>query len=326
MCAITAPGSLQRKGISAALSAPSAGAPRRIILNWSEETALHPNEDGEHLYTNQTSPYFRAPHIYISLPTRFMPERGESTDILLMTSRPSQRGPRFDRTFRGAFIRPGPDPARWGNRSNYTALNVVPTGEGEMSIYLSSNSIKEQGRRLVLRTDGFAALHAGWEGGEMLTRPLTFSGSRLEINFATSAAGSLQVEIQTADGAPIPGYSLADCPPLVGDQISRMVIWGETGDCLRSGRPARAPALRPARGRPVFAPLSRIGSPNEVPDPMNRPNILFILTDDQGAWAMGAPATARSTPPTWTLWPPRGCAARTSSAPRRCARPRARPS
>jgi hypothetical protein len=209
-------------------------------LNWSEEIALHPNEDGEHLYTNQTSPYFRASHIYVSLPTRFMPERGESTDILLMTSRPSQRGPRFDRTFRGAFIRPGLDPARWGNRSNYAALNVVPTGEGEMSLYLSSNSIKEQGRRLVLRTDGFAALHAGWEGGEMLTRPLIFSGSRLEINFATSAAGSLQVEIQTAAGATIPGYSLADCPPLVGDQISRLVTWGETGAVSAlAGRPVR---------------------------------------------------------------------------------------
>ena len=63
-----------------------------------------------------------------------MPERGESTDILLMTSRPGQRGPRFDRTFRGAFIRPGLDPARWGNRSNYTALNVVPTGPGDVPL------------------------------------------------------------------------------------------------------------------------------------------------------------------------------------------------
>jgi hypothetical protein len=199
-------------------------------IQWSDETALHPNEDGEHLYTNQTSPYFRAPHIYISLPTRFMPQRGESTDILFMSSRPSQRGPQFDRTFRGAFIRPGLDSARWGNRSNYTALNVIPTAEGEMSIYLSSNSIKEQGRRLVLRTDGFAAVHAGWEGGEMRTHPLLFSGSRLEINYATSAAGSLRVEIQTADGTPIPGFDLVDCPPIIGDQISRVVAWGGTSD------------------------------------------------------------------------------------------------
>ena len=29
----------------------------------------------EHLYTNQTSPYFRAPHIYVGIAARFMPGR-----------------------------------------------------------------------------------------------------------------------------------------------------------------------------------------------------------------------------------------------------------
>ena len=61
----------------------------------------------------------------------------------------------YDRTFREAFIRPGLDPARWGNRSNYAALNVVPTGPAEMSIYTTPF------RRFVLRTDGFASVHAG---------------------------------------------------------------------------------------------------------------------------------------------------------------------
>jgi hypothetical protein len=27
----------------------------------------------EHLYTNQTAPYFRAPHIYVAIAARFMP-------------------------------------------------------------------------------------------------------------------------------------------------------------------------------------------------------------------------------------------------------------
>ncbi|MBW7892083.1 MAG: hypothetical protein H3C48_13885, partial [Chitinophagaceae bacterium] len=34
----------------------------------------------EHLYTNQTSPYFRAPHIYLSICARFMPKRQVLTD------------------------------------------------------------------------------------------------------------------------------------------------------------------------------------------------------------------------------------------------------
>ena len=54
---------------------------------WSELVAMEPNLPGEHLYTSQTHPYFRAPHLYISTPTRYMPDRGSSTDILFMTTR-----------------------------------------------------------------------------------------------------------------------------------------------------------------------------------------------------------------------------------------------
>ena len=78
------------------------------FMTWSKPAALSPNLPGEHLYTSQTHPYFRAPHIYVALPTRFHPGRGESTDILLMTARGDAP---YDRTFREAFIRPGLDPA-----------------------------------------------------------------------------------------------------------------------------------------------------------------------------------------------------------------------
>ena len=169
------------------------------FVAWSEPVPLKPNFSGEHLYTTQTHPYFRAPHIYVALPTRFHPARGESTDILFMTARGDSR---YDRTFRAAFIRPGLDPARWGNRSNYAALNVVPTGPAEMSIYATPF------RRFVLRTDGFASVHADADVAEMLTRPLRFSGRELTINYSTSAGGSLRVEIQDADGQPLPGFAL----------------------------------------------------------------------------------------------------------------------
>ena len=125
------------------------------FLNWSPAVAMAPNQPGEHLYTSGTHPYFRAEHIYIALPTRFLPDRGSSTDIMFMTSR---GGDTYDRTFLEAFIRPGLDPNKWGNRSNYAALNVVPTGPNEMSIYVRE-------RRYVLRTDGFASVHAGYKGG-----------------------------------------------------------------------------------------------------------------------------------------------------------------
>ncbi len=186
------------------------------FLHWSEPKPLNPNFPGEHIYTTLTHPYYRAPHIYIALPTRFHPERGSSTDIMFMTARGDVP---YDRTFREAFIRPGLDPARWGNRSNYAALNVVPTGPDEMSIYTTPF------RRFTLRTDGFASVHGGADSGELLTKTFTFDGVELALNFSTSAGGSVKVEVQYPDGKPIRGFALADQLPLVGDSTDRAVVW-----------------------------------------------------------------------------------------------------
>jgi hypothetical protein len=191
------------------------------FLTWVDPVLMDVNSPGEQLYTSQTHPYFRAPHIYVAMPTRFYPKRGASTDILFMTARGDKL---FDRTFRQAFIRPGLDPARWKNRSNYAALNVVPTGPAEMSFYTTPM------RRFTLRTDGFASVHAGAETGEMITHPLGFSGRQLLVNYATSAGGGLQVEIQNANGKPLPGFSLADCQLQVGDAIEQRIEWADGHD------------------------------------------------------------------------------------------------
>lgn len=186
------------------------------FLHWTEPVPLHPNFEGEHLYTTLTHPYFRAPQIYIALPTRFHPQRGSSTDILFMTARGDRP---YDRTFREAFIRPGLDPARWGNRSNYAALNVVQTGPTEMSIYTTPF------RRFTLRLDGFASAHAGADPGELISKPLVFTGGVLALNYATSAGGSVRLEIQDAQGAPVPEFALQDHDPLVGDAIDQAASW-----------------------------------------------------------------------------------------------------
>jgi len=77
----------------------------------------------------------------------------------------------------------------------------------------------------VLRTDGFVSVNAPFRGGELSTKPLVFAGSKLEINFETSAAGGVRVEIQDESGSPFPGYALADCPEFIGDEINRVVAW-----------------------------------------------------------------------------------------------------
>lgn len=200
------------------------------FVNWTEPLAMRPNFPGEHLYTNQTHPYFRAPHIYVAMPTRFHPSRGESTDVMFMTVRGAGS---YDRTFREALIRPGMDPQRWGNRSNYAALNVVPTGETEMSVYLTPF------RRMTWRTDGFSSLHAGADTGEMLTFPIECTGQELFVNYSTSAGGSVRVEMQSAAGTAIPGFTFEDCVPLVGDSIEQVVRWKSTSDLSQIQQPIR---------------------------------------------------------------------------------------
>ena len=202
------------------------------FVQWSRPTPMNPNVPGEHLYTSSTHPYFRAPHIYIALPTRFLPDRGGITDVMFMTSR---GGTQYDRRFMEAFIRPGLEPDRWGNRANYVAQNIVPTGPDEMSLYLAPI-----GRRYIMRTDGFVSVSASYREGEMSTRVLEFTGSELVLNYSTSAAGSVRVELQSRDGSAVPHCELGDCVPLVGDEIEGAVRWRHGKDLrMLSGQQVR---------------------------------------------------------------------------------------
>jgi len=236
------------------------------FLDWGNEADLtYEDSPEEHLYTNQIAPYYRAPHILIGLPTRYV-ERGWSpsmralpqlehremrskahlrygtslTEVVLMARR---NGVHFER-WNEAFLRPGPQrPETWQYGQNYIAWHVVetksslPGAENELSLYASegawtgnSNAI----RRYSLRLDGFVSIRGGWKGGELVTRPLKFSGSKLELNFATSAVGSILVELQDASGKPIPGYSLADCEEVFGDSTARTVQWKKQGTDVSS--------------------------------------------------------------------------------------------
>ena len=209
----------------------------------------------EHLYTNGTTPYFRAPHIYVALPGRFWPERkalgdedaaaldvwegsggaNDCSDAVLMTTR---GGNRYDRTFMESFIRPGLEKENWVSRANYPAQGVVPTSPVEMSIYVGRGMGQRSARldRLTLRTDGFASLHTGYSGGEMLTRPFRFEGGELLVNYATSAAGSIRIELRDATGAAIDGFALDDCDLIIGDDVDRAVTWKGSADVSRTAR------------------------------------------------------------------------------------------
>jgi hypothetical protein len=213
------------------------------FVNWTKpEIMTFGDTQIEHLYTHQTSPYFRAPHIYVAIGGRFLPKRqilteeqakklnvdpkhfNDCSDAFFMTSR---GGNRYSRTFMESFIRPGIGLNNWVSRTNYPALNVVQTGPAEMSVYVNQDYAQPTNhlRRYSLRLDGFTSINAPYSGGEVLTKFFTFSGNQLEINYSTSAAGELRFEIQDEKGVAIPGFTLNDSEIIIGNEISRTVSW-----------------------------------------------------------------------------------------------------
>jgi len=215
------------------------------FINWTKPVWLdYGDAPREHLYTNQIQPYYRAPHIFVGFPTRFIPERESLTEGLFMSSRDGQNFHRWGE----ALLRPGLNKDKWHNRSNYIWLGMVetesdlPAGGKELSIYGNESYYEGRGartRRYTFRIDGFVSLHATFRGGEVITKPLIFEGDTLAVNLSTSAAGSLQVEICHPDGKPIDGYTLSDCPEIYGDEIERVVKWNGNSVGNLAGRPVR---------------------------------------------------------------------------------------
>ncbi len=232
-------------------------------LHWSRLVPIEYSDAGPkmQMYTNGVKPYRRAPHLLIGFPTRYV-ERGWSdsmralpdlenrearadkllrygtalTDSLLMTSRDGATFQRWD----NAFLRPGPErPGTWHYGHQYLAWHMVETRSPldpqlpELSLYAAERYWHGPGsvlRRYSLRLDGFVSHHAPMSGGELVTRPLIFQGRRLTLNFATSAAGSIRVEMQDAAGRPIPGFRLADSEEIFGDAHARTVTWKNGSD------------------------------------------------------------------------------------------------
>ena len=249
----------------------SAVEPIEYEMGYSEQSILanadsRPRTTDEELYTLQAAPYCRAPHIYISLPNRIVsgrrilstqemaglhmadfvdrPQLDTSIhDSLLMVSRD---GVRFELPTKDAFLRPGFDRRNWDNRSQYFHTGMVQTAENELSLYFNRHGFTRSSpstahfMRCSIRTDGFASIHGPYEGGELITKPMVFEGARLEVNYDTSAAGSIRVEIQDREGRPVNGHEIQESDPLIGDEVDRVVCWNGKADLSSlAGRPIR---------------------------------------------------------------------------------------
>lgn len=75
-----------------------------------------------------------------------------------------------------------------------------------------------------LRRDGFVSMDAGDTTGELLTRPVKFSGKHLFIN-VDCPAGLLQVEAVGRDGNAIAPFTKDKCRPLCLDRTLQRVEW-----------------------------------------------------------------------------------------------------
>ena len=212
------------------------------FVHWSEPVFLKysPSRVSQ-LYTNNVIPYYRAPHIFLGFPIRYvdydwaestkqLPQRkyrelvasgglrgGTAiTDVMFISSRD---GLHFD-VWPESFIRPGIErPGSWFYGDNFQAWGIVETkshlegAPNELSFYANEAFRQPNGsrlRRYTMRIDGFVSIRAPLTGGQVVTKPIVFDGKQLEINLSTSAAGYVGVELQDAAGKPIPGFALKE--------------------------------------------------------------------------------------------------------------------
>jgi len=151
---------------------------------------------------------------------------------------------------------------RFRLESIYACAGIVPTGTGEWSTYAGgirhghnhpadgygAATANEGLLRVPMREDGFMSLSA--EGhGQFWTVPFRLESTTLAVNAAVRYSGHVACEVLEAGlgetgeavtvGKPIPGYTLADCVPVTGDQVHAPLAW------------TAGPDLRALRGRTV---------------------------------------------------------------------------
>lgn len=224
------------------------------FLHWTKPRWLDWGDaPREHLYTNAIRPYFRNPRILLGFPMRFVPDRAKVPedpypalcDNVLIVSRD---GFHFKR-WQEAFQRPGPQRERWVNRNNMPAWGLLATRSplpgcpDEISFYsvegyyLPNQTARV--RRFTLRMDGFVSVNAPYSGGEVLTKPVVLHGERLQINYATSAVGSVRVEMTDQQGNPIKGFAAENCIEMYGDEVEADVRWKDADIRSLRDKPVR---------------------------------------------------------------------------------------
>ncbi len=238
--------------------------------NWTQLGPIQFPEGTEdiNLYTNQVQKYYRAKNVFLGMPVRYVDrakdihnfkhltlgwddtrekllENGGRlgtalTDCVLMTSRD---GFHFERSEEPFFENTLQNEHNWMYGDGYAHYGMIETpsdvmGEpNEISLYMRENCMVKATDvvRYTIRLDGFYCFKAGKQGGTVLTKPFTFDGSGLQINFSTSIFGHLRIKVCDENGREIEGY---DSNVVFGNSVDRKVDFEKplsalNGKCVR---------------------------------------------------------------------------------------------
>lgn len=229
----------------------------RDFVSWTGPEPLeYPGSPDVPLYTNVVMPYYRADHMLVGFPTRYVERRSwtqnfdrlcgaerrkqraaihpryglTTTDCVFMCSRDGKVWTRNDE----AFIRPGKEnPYSWVYGDAYPTYGMIetpsdfPGEEQDLSMFVNVKHWSQEPAvlyRFTIRPDGFVSRHAGFEPKTLLTKPFVFKGERLYLNFETSALGYLFAEMTDKNGRPLEGYRSCE---LFGNALDRKVDFAD---------------------------------------------------------------------------------------------------
>ncbi len=214
------------------------------------------------LYTNVVQPYYRADHMLVGFPSRYVEKKAWTanfdqlagaerrrermkvstryglaiTDCVFMSSRDGKQWKRWDE----AFLRPGLEREyNWVYGDCYPAVGMIETSSDlphappELSMYTFDNHwgrIPSELRRYTIRIDGFVSYHAAYRPCTIVTKPFIFEGHKLSLNFATSAAGYVKLKLRGA------GQTL-NAVELFGDSLDRTVVFEDGDAAALAGQP-----------------------------------------------------------------------------------------
>lgn len=202
-------------------------------------------ECGGEVYRMKAIKYPWAPDVYLAFPWRYKLAQNIRPGSFLMVSRDGERWTRYEapyyfaagdtvdgRTVREALMEQGM--IRRGDRLwQFGTLRFTEHAGALYGGVEHEGGIHDRLLRLTQRLDGFVSLDGGTEGGWAVTKPLTFAGSNLRINF--EAAGSLRILVLDESGK-----TVAESVPTTGDAVAQEVRWAGGFD-LRAleGKPVR---------------------------------------------------------------------------------------